>query len=194
MIKKYYDSFITYSKRHFSENKKTIIINLLLFFGLTIILILIDQLTKSLLFKGRMENGELVPTPGAAPYENWLFGITSKENAGVTFFGTMFPTWTLHILSILIFIVCGIFAIYSHDKLLIIAIAFTFAGTFGNFLDRAMFNGYVKDIIYITAFKSKGPFLSGVFNFADVWLLTGSVIAIIYLILLGYKHYKHNKF
>lgn len=192
MIKKYYDSFITYSKRHFLENKKTILINLLIFFGLVVFLLLIDQLTKSLLFKGKMENGELKANEEIL-HKNGLFIIRSVANPGVTFFGTGIPTWILHILSILIFIVCSIFAIYSHDKLLIIAIAFTFSGTFGNFLDRAMFNGFVKDILQITAFQGI-PFLGGVFNFADVWLFVGSTLAIIYLILLGYRHYKHNKF
>lgn len=192
MIKKYYDSFITYSKRHFLENKKTILINLLIFFGLVVVLLLIDQLTKSLLFKGKMENGELKANEEIL-HTNGLFTIRSVANPGVTFFGTGIPTWILHILSILIFIVCSIFAIYSHDKLLIIAIAFTFSGTFGNFLDRAMFNGFVKDILQITAFQGIS-FLGGVFNFADVWLFVGSTLAIIYLILLGYRHYKHNKF
>ncbi|MGL6125454.1 MAG: signal peptidase II [Metamycoplasmataceae bacterium] len=195
MIKKYYSSFITYSKRHFEDNKKMILINFSFFLGLILILILIDQLTKTFLFtwadgvdsEGKRQGDGIIKN------DFGLFGIKSVANYGVTVFGGLFPTWVLHVFSILIFIVCGFFALYSHDKLLIFAIAFTFSGTFGNFLDRAMFDGAVKDILFIPWLQSVN-FFNGVFNFADIWLFVGSVIAISYIILLSIRHYKHNKF
>lgn len=195
MIKKYYSSFASYSKRHFEENKKMIMINLSIFFGLILVLVLIDQLTKTFLFTWSDEvdsNGKW-QGDGKIKADLGLFGIKSVANYGVTTFGESIPTWVLHVFSVFIFVICGIFAIYSHDKLLILAIAFTFSGTFGNFLDRALFNGAVKDIIFIPWLQGIN-FLNGVFNFADIWLFTGSIIAISYIILLGVRHYKHNKF
>ncbi len=191
MISKYFNSFIQYSKRHFEENKKTILINIGVFLSLIISLILIDQLTKEFLFKGGMKEGKLQVDPNDKVIDFGLFGIRSVVNEGVTFLKNI-PTTILHIFSVFVFIICIILAIYSHDKLLIIAIAFTFAGTFGNFLDRAMFKGSVRDILYIPWLQSY-HFFKGVFNFADIWLLTGSIIAIVYLILLSYRHYKYNK-
>ncbi|MGL5205124.1 MAG: signal peptidase II [Metamycoplasmataceae bacterium] len=183
-----------FNKKHFEENKKIIITNISLFLGLILILILIDQLTKTFLFTWAPEvPGIKRQGDGIIKFDFGVFGIKSVANYGVTVFGGLFPTWLLHVFSIFIFLICGIFAIYSHDKLLIFAIAFTFSGTFGNFLDRAMFDGAVKDIIFIPWLKDFN-FVSGVFNFADTWLFCGSSIAIIYIIILGVRHYKHNKF
>ncbi len=195
MVKKYYDSFLSYNKKHFTENKKLILINLSIFFGLILTLILIDQLTKTFLFEWKSEPDENGKWQGDSTNSKdyTLFGIRSVANYGVTIFGGLFPTWLLHVFSVFIFIVCALFALYSHDKLLIFAIAFTFAGTFGNFLDRAMFDGAVKDIIYFPWLQGIN-FLNGTFNFADVWLFAGSIIAISYIIVLAVKHYKHNKF
>ncbi len=193
MIKKYYISFLNYNKAHFRDNKKEIMINLGIFFGFILILILIDQLTKTFLFKWSDQlnsEGQRVGD-STIQHDYVVFGIRSVANYGVTVFGTLFPTWVLHVFSVFIFIICGAFAIYSHDKLLIIAISLTFSGTFGNFIDRAMFEGAVKDIIYIPWMPP--GFLSGTFNFADIWLFSGSVVAIIYIIILGLRHYQHNK-
>ncbi|MGL5617635.1 MAG: signal peptidase II [Metamycoplasmataceae bacterium] len=194
MIKKYYNSFIFFSKRHFEENRKMIITNIILFFSLILILVLIDQLTKTFLFTwGPVIPGQKRQGDGIIKADFGIFGIKSVANYEVTFFKGLFPTWLLHIFSIFIFLICGVFAIYSHDKLLIVAVAFTFSGTFGNFLDRIIFDGAVKDIIFIPWLKDLN-FVSGVFNFADTWLFCGSIIAITYIIILGVRHYKHNKF
>ncbi|MDK2819733.1 MAG: signal peptidase II [Mycoplasmataceae bacterium] len=191
MINKYYNSLITYTKSHFEENKKLIVFNLFVFFGTIISLILIDQLTKTFLFTGKWEDGKLV-ADGITKLDIGVVGIRSVVNYGVTFIESI-PTWLLHAFSIFIFIICGFFAFYSHDKLLIVAISFTFSGTFGNFLDRVMFDGAVKDIIFIP-FLRDFNFLNGTFNFADVWLFAGSTISIIYIIIILYKNYQHNKF
>ena len=195
MIKKYYGSFLSFNKRHFAENKKLILINLGIFFGLILVLTLIDQLTKTFLFSwgDKPDSSGKWQGDGVTKGDYGLFGIKSVANYGVTFFGGLIPTWALHIFSVFIFIICGVFAIYSHDKLLIVAIAFTFSGTFGNFLDRAMFDGAVKDIIFIPWLQGVN-FLNGVFNLADAWLFAGSIIAISYIIVLAVRHYKHNKF
>ncbi|MGL5733058.1 MAG: signal peptidase II [Metamycoplasmataceae bacterium] len=194
MIKKYYNSFIFFSKRHFEENRKLIITNIILFIVLILVLILIDQLTKTLLFTwGPVVPGAKRQGDGVVKADFGILGIKSVANYGVTVFDELFPTWLLHIFSIIIFLVCGAFAIYSHDKLLIVAVAFTFSGTFGNFLDRAMFDGAVKDILFIPWFEDLN-FIDGVFNFADTWLFCGSIIAISYIIILAVRHYKHNKF
>ncbi|MGL5590478.1 MAG: signal peptidase II [Metamycoplasmataceae bacterium] len=194
MIKKYYDSFVSFSKRHFEENRKIIITNVILFLGLILVLVLIDQLTKTFLFTwGPSIPGQKRQGDGIIKADFGIIGIKSVANYGVTVFGSLFPTWLLHIFSIFIFLICGTFAIYSHDKLLIVAVAFTFSGTLGNFLDRAMFDGAVKDILFIPWFRDLN-FVSGVFNFADTWLFCGSITAITYIIILGVRHYKHNKF
>lgn len=159
------------------DNKKTIIINYVVFLSLIFVLLLIDLLTKQYLFDE--DEGNL----NQITYQNWLFGIRSVDNPGLTFFGdAKIDIVLVSTINIFILIVCLISLIFWKNILLSIFIAFIFAGSLGNTVDRLAFS-YVRDIIF-TPWLDKGTF-----NFADMDVIIGSfgfLITILTLYLIPY--------
>ena len=144
------------------DNKKTIIINYVVFLSLIFVLLLIDLLTKQYLFDE--DEGNL----NQITYQNWLFGIRSYSNPGLTVFGdAKIDIVLVSTINIFILIVCLISLIFWKNILLSIFIAFIFAGSLGNTVDRLAFS-YVRDIIF-TPWLDKGTF-----NFADMDVIIGS--------------------
>lgn len=161
------------------DNKKTIIINYVVFLSLIFVLLLIDLLTKQYLF----DEGNLYRVTNNITYQNWLFGIRSVDNPGLTFFGNAkIDIVLVSTINIFILIVCLISLIFWKNILLSIFIAFIFAGSLGNTVDRLAFS-YVRDIIF-TPWLDKGTF-----NFADMDVIIGSfgfLITILTLYLIPY--------
>ena len=159
------------------DNKKTIIINYVVFLSLIFVLLLIDLLTKQYLFDE--DEGNL----NQITYQNWLFGIRSYPNPGLTVFGdAKIDIVLVSTINIFILIVCLISLIFWKNILLSIFIAFIFAGSLGNTVDRLAFS-YVRDIIF-TPWLDKGTF-----NFADMDVIIGSfgfLITILTLYLIPY--------
>ena len=157
------------------DNKKTIIINYVVFLSLIFVLLLIDLLTKQYLF----DEGNL----NQITYQNWLFGIRSYPNPGLTVFGgAKIDIVLVSTINIFILIVCLISLIFWKNILLSIFIAFIFSGSLGNTVDRLAFS-YVRDIIF-TPWLDKGTF-----NFADMDVIIGSfgfLITILTLYLIPY--------
>ena len=157
------------------DNKKTIIINYVVFLSLIFVLLLIDLLTKQYLF----DEGNL----NQITYQNWLFGIRSYQNPGLTVFGdAKIDIVLVSTINIFILIVCLISLIFWKNILLSIFIAFIFSGSLGNTVDRLAFS-YVRDIIF-TPWLDKGTF-----NFADMDVIIGSfgfLITILTLYLIPY--------
>ena len=157
------------------DNKKTIIINYVVFLSLIFVLLLIDLLTKQYLF----DEGNL----NQIIYQNWLFGIRSYPNPGLTVFGdAKIDIVLVSTINIFILIVCLISLIFWKNILLSIFIAFIFSGSLGNTVDRLAFS-YVRDIIF-TPWLDKGTF-----NFADMDVIIGSfgfAITILSLYLIPY--------
>ena len=139
------------------------------------VLLLIDLLTKQYLF----DEGNL----NQITYQNWLFGIRSYSNPGLTVFGhAKIDIVLVSTINIFILIVCLISLIFWKNILLSIFIAFIFAGSLGNTVDRLAFS-YVRDIIF-TPWLDKGTF-----NFADMDVIIGSfgfLITILTLYLIPY--------
>ena len=157
------------------DNKKTIIINYVVFLSSIFVLLLIDLLTKQYLFvEGNLNQ---------ITYQNWLFGIRSHPNPGLTVFGdAKIDIVLVSTINIFILIVCLISLIFWKNILLSIFIAFIFAGSLGNTVDRLAFS-YVRDIIF-TPWLDKGTF-----NFADMDVIIGSfgfLITILTLYLIPY--------
>lgn len=156
------------------DNKKTIIINYVVFLSLIFVLLLIDLLTKHYLFDEKnLDN---------VTYQNWLFGIRSVKNSGLTVFPNASDVVLVSIINIFILIVCLISLIFWRNILLSIFIAFIFSGSLGNTVDRLAFS-YVRDIIF-TPWLDKGTF-----NFADMDVIIGSfgfAITILSLYLIPY--------
>ena len=157
------------------DNKKTIIINYVVFLSLIFVLLLIDLLTKQYLFDGGNLN--------QITYQNWLFGIRSYPNPGLTVFrDAKIDIVLVSTINIFILIVCLISLIFWKNILLSIFIAFIFSGSLGNTVDRLAFS-YVRDIIF-TPWLDKGTF-----NFADMDVIIGSfgfLITILILYLIPY--------
>ena len=156
------------------DNKKTIIINYVVFLSFIFVLLLIDLLTKQYLFDEKnLDN---------VTYQNWLFGIRSIKNSGLTVFPNASDVVLVSIINIFILIVCLISLIFWRNILLSIFIAFIFSGSLGNTVDRLAFS-YVRDIIF-TPWLDKGTF-----NFADMDVIIGSfgfLITILTLYLIPY--------
>lgn len=161
------------------DNKKTIIINYVVFLSLIFVLLLIDLLTKQYLF----DENNLYRVTNNITYQNWLFGIRSVDNPGLTFFGdAKIDIVLVSTINIFILIVCLISLIFWKNILLSIFIAFIFSGSLGNTVDRLAFS-YVRDIIF-TPWLDKGTF-----NFADMDVIIGSfgfLITILTLYLIPY--------
>lgn len=160
------------------DNKKTIIINYVVFLSSIFVLLLIDLLTKQYLF----DENNLYNVTNKITYQNWLFGIRSIKNSGLTFLPNASDVVLVSIINIFILIVCLISLIFWKNILLSIFIAFIFAGSLGNTVDRLAFS-YVRDIIF-TPWLDKGTF-----NFADMDVIIGSfgfLITILTLYLIPY--------
>ena len=160
------------------DNKKTIIINYVVFLSLIFVLLLIDLLTIHYLF----DENNLYNVTNKITYQNWLFGIRSIKNSGLTFLPNASDVVLVSIINIFILIVCLISLIFWKNILLSIFIAFIFSGSLGNTVDRLAFS-YVRDIIF-TPWLDKGTF-----NFADMDVIIGSfgfLITILTLYLIPY--------
>ena len=160
------------------DNKKTIIINYVVFLSSIFVLLLIDLLTKQYLF----DENNLYNVTNKITYQNWLFGIRSIKNSGLTVFPNASDVVLVSIFIIFILIVCLISLIFWRNILLSIFIFFIFSGSLGNTVDRLAFS-YVRDIIF-TPWLDKGTF-----NFADMDVIIGSfgfAITILSLYLIPY--------
>lgn len=141
------------------DNKRNIIINYVVFSIVIFVLLLIDLLTKQFLFDENKINVII--------HQNWLFGIRSIKNSGLTIFPNASDVVLVSIINFFILIVCLFSLIFWQNILLSIFVAFIFSGSLGNTVDRLAFN-YVRDIIF-TPWLDKGTF-----NFADMDVIIGS--------------------
>jgi signal peptidase II len=68
------------------------------------------------------------------------------------------------------------YALYvkSIPLAVLVAVALVFAGGFSNLIDRLMHSGYVVDFINLGV----GPFRTGVFNVADIFISVGVLILV----------------
>ena len=154
-------------------NKKTILINVFIFLIVFAILILIDQLTKSLLFKWDDSTSGINQIQGYQ-YKNWLFGIRSVFNTGLTAnFLNSIPLAVVHLFNFVILIACITFLIVLRSKWFAIFIGFIFSG--------------VRDIVFLP-WADKGTF-----NFADVDAIFGTLGSLITLIVLLFRNDQSSK-
>lgn len=162
---------------YFNNNKKTIYRNFIIVFVASTIFLLIDLLTKHFLFQDPGEG----PGQKVDSYSNWLFGIRSVRNPGLTFFGPEAVNVALiTFFNVIIWISCLVSLIVLKNALLIVCISLIFSGSMGNTIDRLHF-GYVRDIIYLPWFDR------GTFNFADVDVILGSFMFVGTMIVITIK-------
>ena len=139
-------------------------------FGLALLIVVIDQLTKAWVISG-LELQEMRQVAVLPP----IFNLTWVENRGVSFglFGDGSARWYLSLFAILISAALAWWALKADRRLLITAIGLVMGGAIGNVIDRVRF-GFVVDFL---DFSGTGVF-PWVFNVADSAISIGVVLLI----------------
>ncbi|MGV9008481.1 signal peptidase II [Brevundimonas sp.] len=139
-------------------------------FGLALLIVIVDQLTKAWIISGLdlHEIGQVTVLPP-------IFNLTWVENRGVSFglFGDGSARWYLSVFSILVAGALGWWALRADRRLLITAIGLVMGGAIGNVIDRVRF-GFVVDFL---DFSGTGVF-PWVFNIADSAISIGVILLI----------------
>ncbi len=146
----------------------------------TIVILLLDQLTKAYVLNN-VSVGEVF---GELPYvADYIF----VKNTGAAFSILSNNTWLLSAISVVFVVAVLIYRIVARPKglLLNIVIVLFFAGALGNAIDRVAY-GYVVDFISIKWFDFP------VFNIADMAIVMGAVLAVVYLMFFDKDGDKSN--
>jgi signal peptidase II len=140
-------------------------------YGIAILIIIVDQLTKAWVLSG-LDLRELGRVAVFPP----IFNVTWVENRGVSFglFGDGSARWMLSLFSIAVAGVLGWWALKADRRLLVSAIGLIMGGAIGNVIDRIRF-GFVVDFL---DFSGTG-FFPWVFNVADSAITIGVFLLIL---------------
>lgn len=145
--------------------------NALLAFGLAILILIVDQLTKAWILDGLSlrEVGQVLVWPP-------LLNFSYVENTGVSFglFGGGGARWILAIFSLVVAGVLAWWALKAERRLLAVAIGLVIGGAIGNVIDRIRF-GYVVDFVDVSGIG----FFPWVFNVADSAITIGVLLLIL---------------
>ncbi|WP_180337829.1 signal peptidase II [Mycoplasmopsis pullorum] len=174
---------------HIKQNYKKILINYAIFLGIFTILLLCDQMVKTFVWghsnvhDGKEIDGKLlveyngnwidpesiVPKQGQWINFHGIIGIRYIWHKGVTFLPKGVSIILIQILSMMIFLCILCVPLFTNKIILLVLLSSIAAGDMGNMLDRFIFKGYVKDMLYF-------PFWDkGTFNLADAFVVIGAV-------------------
>lgn len=147
--------------------------NIYRFFGLSFIIVLIDQIIKFLIAtKLNLYQSIILINP--------FLKITYLTNKGASW-GILNNNVSFITIITAIFAIYFVKYIYSKKDQLnsfsLIATSFLFGGLMGNLIDR-LFRGYVIDYLDVLIFKYNFP----IFNFADSLIVIGTLLIIIELL------------
>ena len=138
-----------------------------------IILIAIDQITKYFALTNLRPVHKVVLIDG-------FFNLTYIENRGAAFGAMQGARWFFVILAAVVIIAGGIYYAKmpktKNTLLLRISMLLIGGGTIGNVIDR-LFRTYVVDFLDFIIFGYDFP----VFNLADVFIVVGTVLLMIYI-------------
>ncbi|GKV55659.1 lipoprotein signal peptidase [Sporosarcina sp. NCCP-2222] len=147
---------------------------MVIYYGIAIIVILLDQLTKWLVVKN-MELGEKISIWD--PY----IGLLSHRNRGAAWGMLEGQMWLFYVVTLLV--VVGIIYFFQKEgktnRLFAISLMFLLGGAIGNFIDRIWRKEVVDFVdVLIPVIKYDFP----IFNVADAALTIGVVLIIIHVI------------
>lgn len=144
-------------------------------YGLALVVIVLDQLTK-IWFLSATGEAQVLGLASAPVIVPGILKFSFVQNQGVSFglFGGGEARWLLSVFSILVAAGLIWWATTVNRRLLILAIGLVIGGAVGNAIDRIRF-GYVVDFL---DFSSTGLF-PWVFNVADSAITVGVVLLII---------------
>ena len=145
-----------------------------------IVILLLDQTTKAYVLNN-VSVGEIF---GELPYvADFIF----VKNTGAAFSILSNNTWLLSAISVIFVIAIFVYRVIAKPRgvLLNIVIVLFFAGALGNAIDRVAL-GYVVDFISIKWFEFP------VFNIADMAIVMGAALAVIYVMFFDKDGDKSN--
>ena len=142
----------------------------MLYIIISIILVIIDQITKLATVKYLMPVKSLTLIDG-------ILSLTYVENRGAAFGVMQNARWFFIIFTLAVIVAAFIYTFVSkqRDKTFLISVALICSGGMGNLIDR-IFRGYVVDMIEVTFINYP------VFNFADICVVCGAILLCIYVL------------
>lgn len=153
----------------------------MLFLIISFILVILDQITKLLTIK------YLKPVSNVEFIKN-ILSFTYVENRGAAFGILQNSRWIF-----IAFTIIAVLAILFYKfhfkpsgKLLNSSLCLILSGAIGNLIDR-IFRGYVVDMIEVTFIDYP------VFNVADCFVVTGTVLLVIYILFVYKEPKKETK-
>lgn len=142
-----------------------------------------DQLTKYMIATN-MELGE------SAPFLKGVVELHYTHNTGGAWGVLSGYTWVLLVLTALAMTICIVLLVKAgaKNKLLFWAISLVVAGGIGNMIDRIFRDGKVVDFLHFEFYPT-----FPVFNVADIAVVLGAGLLILYFIMDTVKDYKNKK-
>ncbi|WP_051586168.1 signal peptidase II [Mycoplasmopsis lipofaciens] len=168
------------------QNPSDLFVKYAILLSVCIVLLLIDQLTKTFIFEVSPFNSakgawELDPSKTI----NYGFiGFRSVYHYGVTIipFKTKSVIVFIQIISVIIMLAILVVPLFTDNLFVLIVIGFILAGDMGNMLDRFIFEGKVKDIIWTPFIERWRGRVLGTYNFADTYIITACILIALNLI------------
>ena len=147
-------------------------------YGLALVVIVLDQLTKLLVLNaiGIEPVSAIRDGTHIAEVLPPVFNLTYVLNTGVSFglFGGGAGRWVLSVFSIVVAMALAVWALRTRRGLLLAAIGLIMGGAIGNVIDRIRFGGVVDFL----DFSGTGLF-PWIFNIADSGITVGVVLLIL---------------
>ena len=141
--------------------------------GITLVIVFLDQISKNIILQ-KLAIGESITII------NNFFYITHVRNSGAAWGFLADKTWGINILTLISIIVSLylVYLIYLNDFIFFrVFLSLILGGSIGNLIDRVRF-GNVVDFL---SFKF-GNYHFPVFNIADMSIVIGGVLPLIYFI------------
>ena len=167
---------ITSLKKYFVTDNKQLLIRVGIVLLCYSIFMLIDRMTKAFIFTQQEYNS-------SAEWINWgIIGFRPLTNSGAAFSTFLERYAFLQTIGMLMFLFT-IFTTFIKMKFrFFIPLIFIGAGALGNSIDRFIYDGVVRDMLYFPWWPSYATF-----NFADSFIIVDSIILIIFLIIDLFK-------
>jgi len=152
---------------------------------IAVLIIIIDQISKALIVAKLDSEIEVIKD---------FFYITYAGNKGIAW-GISAEKWLLIVITVIALSIFGYFLYkyrdFKNNKWINITVAFLIGGTIGNFIDRLFREDGVVDFLAFTLYYPDvmnnfiiTTYDFPIFNIADSFLVIGSIMVIIYIIII----------
>lgn len=144
----------------------------MLFYIITILLVVLDQVTKLIAINHLLPVGSIELIEG-------IFSLTYVENRGAAFGILQDARWVFISATTLAIIALIIWKTKSgpRGKIINTALCLILSGAVGNMIDR-VFRGFVVDMLHVTFIDYP------VFNVADCFVVVGTILLAVYILFI----------